>query len=203
MMQLHKILPFAVAVACSTSAPKDPRPPLVCKTPTAPPSPWFTEITSDVGLGSAAMPTALGTSVRAADLDGDGFPDLLATIGHLATREMAGMPRMRFLLMNRPAPSGSGRVFVDTTAESGLLVTGDGVGGRGFSIANLGDLDNDGDLDVVVCPAEDPSVAGVMDPCAAFLNDGTAHFTLAPPSALDGAGLFMAASAALGDFDRD
>jgi hypothetical protein len=101
------------------------------------------------------MPLALGTSVRAADLDGDGFPDVLATIATNYARDLPGGPRHRFLLMNRPDPNdASRRVLVDTTVESGLLATRDGVGGRGFSIANFGDLDNDGDLDVVVCPAD-------------------------------------------------
>jgi len=191
--------------ACQTApaAHMDMGPPPICKTPSAQPPPpqWFTEITADVGLGSAAMPAALGTSVRAADLDGDGFPDLLATIGHIATRE-SGTTRYRFLLMNRPSPTDpSKRVFVDTTAESGLLATRDGVGGRGFSIANLGDLDNDGDVDVIACPAATDATA--LDPCAAFLNDGTAHFTLAPASALEAAGVFECASGALLDFDRD
>src|SRR6185436_1020920 len=66
--------------------------------------------------------------------------------------------------------------------------------------ANLGDLDGDGDLDVVVCPSSETA----LDPCAAFLNDGYAHFTLAPASDLENAaGVFQCASAALFDYDRD
>ncbi len=173
----------------------------ICKTPPiAPPSgSWFTEITSDVGLGTADAPVVQATSVRAADLDGDGFPDVLATVGNLADRQTPAK-REVFLLMNRPDPNdASKRIFVDTTQDSGILATRDGAGGRAFSIANFGDLDDDGDLDVVVCPAVDTS----LDACGALLNDGTAHFTLAPFSALDGDGAFEAASAALLDFDRD
>src|SRR5207249_7243160 len=87
------------------------------------------------------------------------------------------------------------------TKESGLLATRDGVGGRGFSIANFGDVDNDGDLDVLVCPAT--ADAKSLDECAAFLNDGHAHFTLAPMSELEGSGVYQVASAALLDLDRD
>jgi hypothetical protein len=186
---------FAVALTagCSTG-PK--LPPLICKTPSAPPAAWFTEVTSEMGV------TALGTSVRAADLDGDGYPDLISTLATNALRDTA-TSRTRFLLMNRPDPMDpSKRILVDTTEESGLLATRDGAGERGFSNANFGDLDNDGDIDVVVCPAaSDPTMA--PDPCAAFLNDGTAHFTLAPAGELEGVGSFPSQSAALLDFDRD
>ncbi len=171
-------------------------PPMICRTPQPPSGTWFTEITAQ-----ALPPGTLGTSVRAADLDGDGYPDLLATIGHIADRETPQV-RYRFLLMNRPAGDGSGgRVFVDTTADSGLLATRDGMGGRGFSVANFGDLDNDGDVDVVVCPAA--TDVNAVDECAAFLNDGHAKFTLAPMGELEGAGVFECASAALLDLDRD
>jgi hypothetical protein len=120
--------------------------------------------------------TALGVSVRAGDLDGDRRPDLIVTGGDRP-----------YLLLND-----GGRAFRDATADSGLE-------GRAFLVANLGDLDGDGDLDVVVCPGDAKS----PDPCGAFLNDGHAHFSPAPSSALDQAGAFQCDSAALGDFDRD
>jgi len=180
-------------------------PPLICRTP--PPSPptdrpWFTEVTAEMGLQPTASFTPLATSVRGADLDGDGWPDLIATVATTVGRDTPGS-RSRFLLMNRPDPTdptGRRRVFVDTTASSGLLSTRDGAGGRSFGPANLGDLDNDGDLDVVVCSASDMS----PDPPGALLNDGHGHFTLAPASELEtAADAFECASAALFDYDRD
>jgi hypothetical protein len=197
---LHKELIFvAICIAgCNSGTPGKPvPPPLVCKTPGAPQA-SFTDVTAEWGAQAV-----LGTSVRAGDLDGDGYPDLLTTIGNLAGRD-SGTTRQHFLLMNRADPSdpsGKTRMLVDTTVESGLGATRDGVGGRGYSNASFGDLDNDGDLDVIVCPgATDMSV---LDPCAAFLNDGTAHFQLAPQGELEGAGVFQSNSAALGDFDGD
>ena len=201
-MRRFALVAFALALAACHSAPAGPKlPPMICKSPSAAPQSWFTEITSDVGLGDATMPAALATSVRAADLDGDGFPDLLATIATAYKRETP-TARTHFLLMNRPDPTdASKRILVDTTAQSGILATRDGAGGRGFSIANFGDVDNDGDTDVVVCPAD--TMGDGVDPCAAFLNDGSAHFTLAPMSGLDLAGQFQCDSGALLDFDRD
>src|SRR2546427_180125 len=59
-----------------------PPPPAVCKTPGAPSAPWFEDVTAHVlpnGGDPNSAPTA--TSVRAADLDGDGYPDLIITGG--------------------------------------------------------------------------------------------------------------------------
>jgi hypothetical protein len=171
-------------------------PPMICNQAAPPAGTWFVETTA------ATLPAGvLGTSVRGGDLDGDGYPDLIATVATTSARDTATV-RTRFLLMNRPDPGNpANRVFVDTTVESGILATRDGAGGRGFGIANLGDLDGDGDLDVVVCPLTVDATA--LDPCAAFLNDGTAHFTLAPEGELEDVGVFEAASASLLDFDGD
>ena len=174
-------------------------PPAICRTPMAPGAAWFTEVTSDVGL--AYMPNGpIATGVHAADLDGDGYADLIAN-GPGATRDTP-MMRNRFLLMNRPDPAdptGVRRIFVDTTKDSGILDTRDGMGGYAFGIANFADVDNDGDVDVVVGPASD-----VGDPGACMLNDGHGHFTLAPVSDMESqvAG-FGSATAALTDFDAD
>jgi len=197
--ELSWALVLLLSAGCGEPAPTTPEPPpLICKTPPAPRTPWFTEITNEIGLQPSATFAPLGTGVQAGDLDGDGFADLISETTS-AVRE-AGT-RQRFVLLNRPDPAdATRRVLVDATAESGLLFTRDGVGGRGFSTANLGDLDGDGDLDVVVCPAV--LDANTVDPCAAFLNDGHAHFTVAPESALEG-DLFAAASSALFDYDRD
>jgi hypothetical protein len=204
-------------VSCSSSDPAAPRPeadagalpPRICKTPkAAPPFPWFTEITDEVGLGKTDTMQPLGGSVIAADLDGDGWPDLITMNGGSQRGPgkdgvLAGK-QLRFVFMNRPNPKDpTKRIFVESTRESGLLATRDGAGDRGFGIANAGDLDNDGDVDLILCSPEAlAATPTVVDPCDAFLNDGKGHFTLAPPSDLN-AKVFWVPSAALLDYDRD
>ena len=178
---------------------KEEPPPPICLTPNPTHAqPWFSEITAEVGLGTAELPKALATSVYAGDLDGDGYADALGSLIP-ATRETDKL-RYHFLLMNRPDPNDAKkRIFVDTTKESGLTRTRDGKGGRGYTVAFLGDLDNDGDLDVITCPG----AADVLDPCGALLNDGTAHFELAPLSQLELDGAYQVDSGTLFDLDRD
>lgn len=175
-------------------------PPAICKTPVAPGAAWFTEITNDALIGPNPGALPIANTLRAGDLDGDGYADLIAT-APIAERDSA-MVHTRFVYMNRPSPndpSGKTRIFVDATADSNILATRDGKGGYAFGNANLGDVDNDGDLDVVVAPAGTD-----WDPAGAMLNDGKGHFTLAPPSELEQkcAG-FGSASQSLADLDRD
>ncbi len=186
------------------AGPPDLRPPRICKAPGDMPLPWFHEVTDEVGLGATPTLAPVATSVVSADFDGDGFADLIAMRGD-SHRGLIDGVRVRFLLMNRPDPndpSGKARVFVDVPDQAGLLTTRDGAGERGASIALVGDLDNDGDVDVLTCPSDFTTNEELQDPCVAFLNDGTAHFTIAPPSELD-AETFPATSAALLDADRD
>ncbi|MBL8740354.1 MAG: VCBS repeat-containing protein, partial [Myxococcales bacterium] len=175
--------------------------PSTCLAPEAHEGAWFTEITGEVGLAKTASLEPLGTSVVAGDLDGDGWQDFYTAV-FSAQREPQGTKRTRFLFMNRPDPKDpSKRVFVDTTDESGLLATRDGEGGRGLTNITFGDLDNDGDLDAIGCAGEVGITA--VDPCAAFLNDGKAHFTLAPEGGDLEAEIFSMATSTLLDFDRD
>ncbi len=177
-----------LAFSCSTPEkkttppPVDKRPPRICKTPTTPTTPWFTDITDQVGLGQTSALAPVATSVVSADFDGDGYPDLLAFQGD-SHRGLVNGARVRFLFMNRPDPndpSGKSRVFVDVPDQGGLLATRDGENDRGASIAFVGDFNNDGFVDVMTCPSDFTSNATPQDPCVVFLNDGTAHFTIAP-----------------------
>lgn len=178
-------------------------PPLVCKTPAgATARPWFADATAELGLAPSAELEPAGNCIVSADLDGDDYADLIALRGE-SDRGLIGGKRARFLLMNRPVAEGSAdRRFEDRPDLGGLLQTRDGAGDRGMSNAFLGDLDNDGDVDVITCPADFTGKDEFADPCSAFLNNGDATFVLAPSSDIDASGL-PAHSAALFDYDRD
>jgi enediyne biosynthesis protein E4 len=207
------IVASVLVAACSSTstteeAPLAP-PPRICKPPKASPQgAWFTDVTSAVGLGRGGPAFPLATNVIAADLDGDGFADILTLYGGSRRGVLKEGPyagkQPRGVFMSRPDPNNPGaRIFVDETVSSGLLATRDGAGDRGYSLVNAGDLDNDGDVDLVLCNAEPLTREYTpQDACEAFLNDGKGHFKLAEPSAL-GAKVFWSASAALFDYDRD
>lgn len=176
-------------------------PPSICLAPEAPVGPWFKEITAEVGLAKTTELEPLGTSVVAADLDGDGWQDFYTAV-FSAQREPVGTKRTRFLFMNRPDPADSSkRVFVDAIDDSGLLATRDGEGGRGLTNISFGDLDNDLDLDAIGCAGEVGVTA--VDSCAAFLNDGSGHFELGPEGGDLEKDIFSTATSNLLDFDRD
>lgn len=225
---LGLVTPLLFGVGCS-STPATPAgdagadtgpdlPPAVCKTPEAKAAPWFEDITARVlpqGGDPSSAPTA--GSVRAADLDGDGYPDLITTGGEgfpmrpatgTGGRRDAVGQRTRNVFMNRPDPAdptGKTRVFVDATEDSHLLDTRDGKGGYAFGVASVGDVDNDGDNDVVVGPSDPGDAMRAPDDTgAAMLNDGKGHFTLGPAgSALDKIARFASPTCTLFDFDKD
>jgi hypothetical protein len=201
---------IVVFVGCSSGGGDDtqppaqeaPPPPRICKPPAdTVPTRWFADVTADFGV------VALADTIVSADLDGDGFADIVTTAaaasrGPLHDGGILDGKRLRYVLMNRPGPNGT-RTFVDATDASGLLATRDGAGDRGFGTVNLGDLDGDGDVDAILCPSElGDANRKILDPCDAFMNDGKGHFTLAAPSALSSA-IFWVPSGALLDYDRD
>jgi enediyne biosynthesis protein E4 len=195
------------ALACTApvdDAPPPPdSPPLpepICKAPAAPTA-WFTEATADFGLGPTGLDAA-GTCLVSPDLDGDGWSDLLSFTGN-SSRGLVNDEPTRYVLMNRPAAEDeTRRVLVGVADLAGLGATREGGADRGASIALFGDLDNDGDADVITCPSDFTDMARLQwDPCAAFLNDGEGGLTLAPASAIDG--VYPAPSAVLLDYDRD
>lgn len=206
-MARHWMLIAFFALGCGSSEPKDEPgtdaglPPRICKPAASHDTPWFTEWTADIGLGKSASLEPLANQFIAADLDGDGFGDLVAARGE-STRGLVDGKRVRFLFMNRPSPSdASARVLEDQPTMNGLGATREGGSDRGFSMALVGDVNNDGSTDIVTCPSDfDSLTTTIPDPCVAFLNDGKGNFTLGP-SDIDPE--HPATSAVLVDFDRD
>ena len=156
--------------------------------------PWFAERTREWNVsfqnesgasGKLFMPEVMGAGVALFDADGDGDLDLFLASGHEALPQLhsAGAHLDRFY-ENRIAQGGG---FVDATASSGL---GDPDYGMG---AAVGDIDNDGDLDLVVTEYEGLKL---------FRNDGQAHFEdVTAAFGLGASG--WCTSAAFLDYDRD
>jgi hypothetical protein len=205
------LLGAVYGLGCDGSAPPDPPTPdagpelpaRVCKAPAPEPSgPWFSDATGEWGLAASEQLEPVGNCIVGADLDGDSWADLLAVRGE-SDRGLVGGKRARFLLMNRGTDGDdTRRRFEDVPDLGGLARTREGTLDRGMSIVLLGDLDSDGDVDAMACPSDFTVKDELVDPCVAFLNDGRAGFTLAPPSDVDASG-YPAHSAALFDYDRD
>ena len=110
----------------------------------------FTDQTFAAGLGINA--DALGWGVMFADVDNDGFPDLLIANGHIypevdSAKLGAAYREPRFLYYNLGATRGNGIVkFRDLSKTSGPGLL-EPLPGRGLAIA---DLFNDGRLEAVV-----------------------------------------------------
>lgn len=102
----------------------------------------FTDATTETGLGRASLPYS-GWSTRFIDYDNDGWKDLFVAQGHVMDTIETVSPNLKYrqpplLLRNtagRFAPVDGGVAFKTEWA------------GRG---AAFGDIDNDGDIDIVV-----------------------------------------------------
>jgi protein CrcB len=141
--------------------------------------PHFAEIT-DAVLGAAAVRRA--RAILAGDLDGDGGLDLLAAGAH-------GTASGLFL---RRADGG-----YDDVSTARLPA-----GPHAIADAALGDVDGDGDLDVVAADTVgDPELVDGL--VRVWVNDGAARFVAAPPDRLPAAPLAGARALALGDVDDD
>ncbi len=135
------------------------------------------------GLRGNYIAEDMGSGVVLGDVDGDGDLDLfLPAINALATFSDPSTPKVsNRLYLN----DGAGH-FTDHTEEAGLSFEGVGMGGV------FGDLDGDGDLDLVVTN---------FGPDLLYENLGGARFMLVP-NALPGSTGFSGGPA-LGDVDGD
>ncbi len=139
----------------------------------------------------------------AADLDGDGYPDLVATEMFSNTRDdLANDVVYHRLFMNREADGR--RVFVDEGQARGLYTNRDGTFGTSHTLYAFGDVDADGDLDAFAGRYHDAGAADATGDCSEiYLNDGSGNFSLAPRSSLCDEGPIATTAAAFTDFDAD
>lgn len=166
----------------------------------------FIDATDAWNLGANGLKLT-GNRLTVADLDGDGYPDLVVhAVSSNARQSLDGGKRLVWQLMNRP--DGQFRRFVDESGN-GLF---DVLGGsttqyRSAQLAVFGDVDNDGDLDAFSGTYTDPNRADTDpgDRSEIMLNDGTGHFTIAQESATTPlpSELMPTTSAAFTDADRD
>ncbi len=131
-----------------------------------------------------------GNMLEAADLDGDGYADLLVHQAGEGRSDPSkpGKNQLMRVLMNRARPGG-GRTFEDATVVSnyGAVRAAGAPSGvlRQTSFAATADVDDDGDLDIVAglyIDARYPE-KDLGDRSDVLLNDGRGHFSLAPASA--------------------
>ena len=200
----HGIVLVALVPACAGAGPE--------KLAAQPPEPilhpggsaWtagtqaFREATSAWGLDALGVE---GVRLSAVDYDGDGFADLFVRFGGNAADDFkAGGRRTTWLLRN----DHHGR-FEDVTAKSGLRRRRSGEDpdtGRAGEVFAFGDVDNDGDLDVITGLTTDAAHPS-GDTTELLLNDGHGAFELGPednpfrrqPDAVAGISFV--------DFDRD
>ena len=173
-------------------------------------TPLFVEITEEAGLVGAGV-QVLGGRLGAADIDGDGFPELMARRHRVFEREDFGPEgkRSTHLMRNDTAQPGGAIQMTDITEASGLLQTRDGAAGVGRTahVVVFGDADNDGDVDAFAGVFVDVPSGDKVDPgdsSELMLNDGAGAFSLTPAPLFEGPGLRSALSSATWtDYDRD
>lgn len=172
----------------------------------------FRRATEDYGVDPAGL-DVLATRVAVADLDRDGFPDVIAHRGVPYERADFTAPPREWpyrLLMNR-ARAGGGRELVDMTVESryGVLRENPPNIGRSAIFAIFADVDDDGDLDALSAAWGERADASriPLDFPTVLRNDGRGRFALAEFSAAVAGGEFglpqPMTTAAFLDEDRD
>lgn len=159
-------------------------------------APAFEEATSAFGLDGV-----LGTRISAVDFDGDGWADLVVRLGGQAPDDFKpGGKRTTWLLRN----THDGK-FEDVTQKSGIRqnrTETDPDIGRPGDVFAFGDVDNDGDLDVITGRTNDTNNP-TKETTELLLNNGDGTYSLGPSTNPFRKSSDSVAGLTFVDFDRD
>ena len=150
----------------------------------------------------------LGNRLSTADLNGDGYPDLVVhKAGSNNRDDPTASPAKIYKNLLFNVASGKGRAFSDVTKTTGFTAIRGGGTGRAAHLAVFADVDNDGDLDVFSGTNVDPNPkATTKDPgdrSEILLNDGKGNFKMATKSDVNHKEMYSTFAATFLDYDRD
>jgi hypothetical protein len=111
----------------------------------------FHHLSRAAGVNSIGM-HLVGFGTNFVDIDNDGWEDLIIANGHVYRRPGQGSTPRQPARLLRNVAAGERRVFKNASAQGGSYFESAAIG-RGLAV---GDLDNDGWPDVVICNTNDP-----------------------------------------------
>jgi hypothetical protein len=162
--------------------------------------PYFTNVTD-----AAALTGKIGFRSAVADINGDGYPDLL--FHRQCFYDTGDVTDKQYVYLNVPcdgAPDPYCRKFVDFTAESGVRATRAGASSGHFSDGVvLADVDNDGDLDAFFFVYVHQTYTLNKGKNDLMLNDGQGHFTYSPNSTFHNEPVYNTTDGGWLDYDND
>jgi len=162
--------------------------------------PYFTNVTTTVGLTGA-----IGFRSAVADINGDGYPDLV--LHRQCFYDTGDVTDKQYVYLNAACEGSSDpfcRTFVDFTASSGVRKTRAGASSGHFSDgAVFADVDNDGDLDAFFFVYVHQTYTLAKGKSDLMLNDGQGHFTYAPNATFHTEPIYNTTDGVWLDYDND
>ncbi|MFN7966267.1 MAG: VCBS repeat-containing protein [Acidobacteriota bacterium] len=162
--------------------------------------PYFTNVTT-----TAELTGAIGFRSAVADINGDGYPDLL--LHRQCFYDTGDVQNKQYVFLNVAcdgSPDPYCRRFVDFTTASGVRATRQGASSGHFSDGVvLADVDNDGDLDAFFFVYVHQSYTLNKGKSDLMLNDGLGHFTYAANSTFHNEPIYNTTDGAWLDYDND